>query len=110
MNANPEIQHVSRRLLFSYFQNTVPEQQALQIEEHLADCQDCTSLARQVRGFVDFWRQCSPPIPELSAPLPRPAPSTLLSTISDGIRAAWHRLNFGVPRTAFDLQNESAVE
>jgi hypothetical protein len=110
MNANPELPHLSRRLLFGYFQNSVPEQQALQIEEHLADCHDCTSLARQVRGFVDFWKQCSPPVPELSPPLAPLAHSTLLTAISEGVRAAWHRLNFGLPRTTFDLQNETQVE
>jgi hypothetical protein len=110
MNANLELPHVSRRLLFSYFQNSVPEQQALQIEEHLADCHDCTSLARQVRGFVDFWKQCSPPVPDLSPPLAPLARSTLLTAISERLRAAWHRLNFGLPRTAFDLQNETQVE
>src|ERR1043166_629181 len=110
MNANLELPHVSRRLLFSYFQNSVPEQQALQIEEHLADCHDCTSLARQVRGFVAFWKQCSPPVPDLSPPLAPLARSTLLTAISERLRAAWHRLNFGLPRTAFDLQNETQVE
>ena len=46
--------HVSRRLLANYFEHKLPEVQEMEIEEHLADCEECVKLARVVRQFTRF--------------------------------------------------------
>src|SRR2546427_1405739 len=46
--------HPSKRLLFNYFHNKLPDDHAIEIEEHLAGCGHCVSSARVVRRVVQL--------------------------------------------------------
>jgi len=64
MNTDPSSpNHISRRQLFRYFENGLPDAEAMELEEHLADCQSCVLEARRVRGFIDVLKGCTPPVP-----------------------------------------------
>jgi len=81
--------HPSRRLLFTYFQNELPADEVLDLEEHLADCEQCVSEARQVHSFVDFWNRCTPPVPDLNGgQKPRPHGSLPLA-LFDQLKASY---------------------
>src|SRR2546426_9323427 len=50
--------HPSKRLLFNYFHNKLPDDHAIEIEEHLAGCGHCVSSARVVRRVVQLCSRC----------------------------------------------------
>src|SRR6266446_10070620 len=86
MNADHPPDHISRRQLFRYFENELPDAEAMELEDHLADCQSCVLKARRVRGFVDVLKGCTPPVPVGSeGPLPQGRPA-LLRPVKEAIK------------------------
>ena len=51
---------VSEEDLFDYFRAMLPEAREFVIEEHLADCRQCTDRARQMRLLNYLWDHWSP--------------------------------------------------
>lgn len=54
MNTEKHSRHVSWRRLIQYFRNRLPEDEAMELEEHLADCDRCVLAANRVRPVVQF--------------------------------------------------------
>jgi anti-sigma factor RsiW len=47
--------HFSAELLIDYLQMALPESEELAVEEHLADCAECSALARETQRFSSVW-------------------------------------------------------
>jgi anti-sigma factor RsiW len=56
MDIHPPTEHVAAETLVDYFLGTLPEWRALELETHLADCDQCVELARNVRSLYEMVR------------------------------------------------------
>jgi len=52
-------EHVTPEELADYFEGKLPEDRECMIEEHLAECKECTEEARGVHVFAEVWQQWS---------------------------------------------------
>lgn len=49
MRAQRTVEHVTTETLVDYFGHRLPEHEEANVEKHIADCDECTALARRVR-------------------------------------------------------------
>ena len=55
MNVETVPEHPPAAVLLEYFEHRLPEEKEKEVEEHLAECDQCTARARKTRGFVSIW-------------------------------------------------------
>ena len=57
MDSDARPQHIPAAELLEYFEHRLPEERQTEIEEHLADCDACTALARRTCRFAHIWHR-----------------------------------------------------
>ena len=55
MSDDSRAAHLLADELLDYFEEKLPDKRQCEVEEHLANCDPCTAMARNVRAFDEAW-------------------------------------------------------